>query len=140
MEGQAQTLALQSPRPVSSQGRGQGYTQRANCYYVQKAVGTLALEPTLNTMRPVTPEDYHSAQEPSKFEYESEGLEGHSMDSTGIHYTFGISSISCHVWLKGTKHSNSVNDINNDVITQMTSPHPKSYKRSVCSKINRYSN
>ena len=55
-------------------------------------------------------------------------------------YAFGISCISGHVWLKGAKHSNSANDINNDIITQMTSPHPKSYKRSVCSKINRYSN
>ena len=34
-------------------------------------------------MRPATPEDYHSAREPSKFEYESEGSEGPGTDSTG---------------------------------------------------------
>ena len=41
------------------------------------------MELTLNAMRPVTPEDYHSTWEPSEFEYKSEGLEGPSMDSTG---------------------------------------------------------
>ena len=73
VKGQARTLALESPRPVSSQGRGQGYTRRANCYYVQKAVGTPAPELTLNAMRPAIPEDYHSAQGPSEFKYKSEG-------------------------------------------------------------------
>ena len=73
VEGQAQTLALESPRPMSPQGRGQGYTRRANRYYAQKAVGTLATELTLNAMRLATLEDYHSAREPSEFEYESEG-------------------------------------------------------------------
>ena len=34
------------------------------------------MEPTLNAVRPATPEDYHSAREPSEFEYESEGSEG----------------------------------------------------------------
>ena len=34
-------------------------------------------------MRPATPEDYHSAQEPSEFKYESEGSEGPGTDSTG---------------------------------------------------------
>ena len=44
VEGWAWTLALEGPRPVSPQGRGQGYTQRADCYYVQKAVRAPALE------------------------------------------------------------------------------------------------
>ena len=56
---------------------------RADRYYVQKAVRALAPELTLNAMRPATPEDYHSAREPSEFEYESEGLEGPGTDSTG---------------------------------------------------------
>ena len=34
-------------------------------------------------MRLATPEDYHSAREPSEFEYESEGSEGPGTDSTG---------------------------------------------------------
>ena len=38
VEGRAWTLALEDPRPVSPQGRGRGYTQRADCYYAQKAV------------------------------------------------------------------------------------------------------
>ena len=83
VEGRARTLALESPRPVSPQGRGRGYTRRANRYYVQKAVGAPAIKPTLNVMRPVTSEDYHSAWEPSEFEYESEGSEGPGTDSMG---------------------------------------------------------
>ena len=83
VEGQAQTLALEGPRLVSPQGRGQGYTRRADCYYTQKAVGALTPEPTLNAMRLAILENYHSAREPSKFEYESEGSEGPSTDSTG---------------------------------------------------------
>ena len=86
-EDWARTLALESPRPVSPQGRGQGYTWRADHYYAQKAVGALAMEPTLNAMRPATPEDYHSTQEPSEFEYESEGSEGPGTDSTGYSST-----------------------------------------------------
>ena len=39
VEGQARTLAMESPRPMSPQGRGRGYTWRADCYYAQKAVG-----------------------------------------------------------------------------------------------------
>ena len=55
VEGQAGTEALESPRPMSPQGRGRGYTRRADRYYAQKAVGALAVELTLNTMRLVTP-------------------------------------------------------------------------------------
>ena len=69
VEGWAWTLALDNTRPPSPQGRGWGYTQRADCYYAQKAVGALAPEPTLNALRPATLEDYHSAWEPSEFEY-----------------------------------------------------------------------
>ena len=69
VEGWTRTLAREGPRPVSPQGRGRGYTQRTDRYYVQKAVGALAMEPTLNAMRPVTLEDYYSAREPSKFEF-----------------------------------------------------------------------
>ena len=61
---------------------------------MQKAVGGLALEPTLNAMRPATPEDYHSAQEPSEFKYKSEGLEGPGTDSTG--YSSMTTMISYH--------------------------------------------
>ena len=46
-------------------------------------VGAPAPEPTLNALRLGTPEDYHSAREPSEFEYESEGSEGPSTDFTG---------------------------------------------------------
>ena len=41
----------------------------------------------MNALRPATPEDYHSAWEPSKFEYESEGLDGPSTDSMGYSST-----------------------------------------------------
>ena len=92
VEGQAWTLGLESPRPISPQGRGRGYTWRADCYYVQKAVGALAIELTLNAMRLATPEDYHSIREPSEFEYKSEGLEGPSMDSTGYSSTATMTS------------------------------------------------
>ena len=43
-------------------------------------------------MRPATPEDYHSTQEPSKFKYESEGSEGPSTDSTGYSSTATVTS------------------------------------------------
>ena len=83
MEGRARTLALESPRPMSPQGRGRGYTQKADHYYAQKAVRLPAAELTLNAMRPATPNDYHFTREPSEFKYESEGSEGPSTDSTG---------------------------------------------------------
>ena len=92
VEGWAQILALESPRPMSPQGRGQGYTRRANRYYVQMAVGTPAPELTLNAMRPVTLEDYHSAWESSEFEYEREGSEGPGTDSTGYSSTTTMTS------------------------------------------------
>ena len=87
MENWAKSLALEAPRPVSPQGRGQGYARRADRYYAQKAVGAPAQEPTLNAMRPATLEDYHSTWEPSEFEYESEGSEGTGLDSMGYSST-----------------------------------------------------
>ena len=87
VENRAKSLALDTPRLVSPQGQGQGYTRRANCYYAQKAVGAPALELTLNAARPATPEDYHSVREPSEFKYESERLEGTGTDSTGYSST-----------------------------------------------------
>ena len=73
VEGWAWMLALENAKPPPPpQVRGQGYTRRADRYYAQKAVGALLPEPTLNALRPATPEDYHSAQEPSEFKYESE--------------------------------------------------------------------
>ena len=87
VEGRARTLALDSPRPVSPQGRGRGYTWRADRYYAQKAVRALAMELTLNAVRLATPEDYHSTWEPSEFKYESEGLEGPGTDSMGCSST-----------------------------------------------------
>ena len=106
VEGWARTLALEGPRPVSPQGRGRGYTQRADRYYVQKAVGAPAPEPTLNAMRPATPEGYHSTREPSKFKYESEGLEGPGTDSTG--YSSMTTMTSYHD-TDNTQHSDTKN-------------------------------
>ena len=106
VQNRAKSLALDTPRPVSPQGRGRGYTRRANRYYAQKTVGALALEPTLNAARPATPEDYHSAREPSEFEYESEGSEGTGTDSTGYSSTATATS---HHDMDGTQCSNTKN-------------------------------
>ena len=106
VENRAKSLALDTSRPVSPQGQGQGYTQRADRYYAQKAVGAPVLELTLNAARPATPEDYHSAREPSKFEYESEGLEGTGTDSTGYSSTATATS---HHDTDGTQCSNTKN-------------------------------
>ena len=106
MEGKAQSLALENAKTLTPQGRGQGYTRRANRYLAQKVAGGLALEPTLHTLRPATPEDYHSAQEPSEFEYESEGSEGSGTDSTGYSSTTTATS---HHNTDHTQHSNTKN-------------------------------
>ena len=55
-------------------------------------VGAPALEPVLHTLRPASTEDYHSAREPSEFEYESEGSEGSGTDSTGYSSTTTVMS------------------------------------------------
>ena len=68
--------------------------RRADHYYTQKAVGalSLSLELTLNALRLATLEDYHSAQEPSEFEYESKGWEGPGTDSMGYSSTTTVTS------------------------------------------------
>ena len=73
---------------------------------MQKAVRAPALEPTLNAMRLATPEDYHSAQEPSEFEYESEGSEGPGTDSTVFSST--TTTTSYHD-TDNTQHSDTKN-------------------------------
>ena len=60
----------------------------------------------LNAARPATPEDYHSAREPSKFEYESEGSEGTGTDSMGYSSTATATS---HHDTDGTQCSNTKN-------------------------------
>ena len=105
-ENRAKSLALDTSRLVLPQGRGQGYTRRADCYYAQKAVGAPALEPKLNAARPATPEDYHSAREPSEFEYESEGSEGTGTESTGYS---SMATATSHHDIDGTQHSNTKN-------------------------------
>ena len=57
-------------------------------------------------MRPATPEDYHSTQEPSEFEYESEGLEGTGMDSTGYS---SMATATSHHDTDGTQQSDTRN-------------------------------
>ena len=106
VENRAKSLALDTSRPVSPQGRGRGYTRRADRYYAQKAVGDPALEPTLNAARPATLEDYHSAREPSELEYKSEGSEGTGTDSTGYSSTATATS---HHDTDGTQCSNTKN-------------------------------
>ena len=64
-------------------GRGRAYTRRADWYLAQKVARSLALEPSLHPLRPATPEDYHSAREPSEFDDGSEESEGSGTDSTG---------------------------------------------------------
>ena len=72
IEGKARTLAIENAKVPVPQARGWGYTRRADQYFAQKGVRTPTLEPTLHALRLVSPEDYHSAQEPSEAEYESE--------------------------------------------------------------------
>ena len=87
MEGKAWTLAFENAKAPVPQARGQGYTRRADRYFVQKAVGTPTPEPTLHALRPASLEDYHSAWELSEAEYESEESEGSGTDSTGYSST-----------------------------------------------------
>ena len=87
MEGKARMLALENAKTPTPMGRGQAYTRRADRYLAQKVAGSLALEPSLHLLRPATPEDYHSAREPSEFDDGSEELEGSGTDSTGYSST-----------------------------------------------------
>ena len=87
MEGKAWTLALENAKSPTPMGRGRAYTRRVDWYLAQKVARTPVLEPSLHPLRSATPEDYHSAQEPSEFEDGSEKLEGSSTDSTGYSLT-----------------------------------------------------
>ena len=87
VEGRARNLAIENAKAPVPQARGQGYTRRADRYFAQKVVEAPALEPTLHALRPASPEDYHSAWEPSEADYESEESEGSGMDSTGYSST-----------------------------------------------------
>ena len=87
IEGKARTLALENARTLTPMGRGRAHTRRADRYLVQKVAGGPALEPSLHPLRPATPEDYHSAREPSEFEDGSEESEGSGTDSTGYSST-----------------------------------------------------
>ena len=82
MKGKVRTLALENAKTLTPMGRGRAYTRRADWYLAQKVAGSLALEPSLHLLRPATPEDYHSAEEPSEFEDGSEESEGSGTDST----------------------------------------------------------
>ena len=106
VEGRAWSLAIKNAKTLVPQGRGQGYTRRPDHYFAQKAVGGSAQEPTLHVLRPATPEDYHSAQEPSELEYKSEELEGSGTDSTGYSSTTTVAS---HHDTDHTQHSNTKN-------------------------------
>ena len=94
VEGKAQTLALENAKTPTPMGRGRAYTRRADWYLAQKVAGSPTLEPSLHPLRPATPEDYHSAQQPSEFDDGSEESEGSGTDSTG--YSSTITMMSHH--------------------------------------------
>ena len=87
VEGKARMFTLENAKTPTPMGRGQAYTRRADWYLAQKVTRNPALEPSLHPLRPATPEDYHSAQEPSEFEDRSEESEGSGTDSTGYSST-----------------------------------------------------
>ena len=87
VEDKAWMLALENAKTLTPMGRSQAYTRRADHYLAQKVAGGPALEPSLHPLRPATPEDYHSAQEPSEFKDGSEGSEGSGTNSTGYSST-----------------------------------------------------
>ena len=69
IEGRARNLAIENAKVLVPQARGQGYTRRADRHFAQKAVRAPAPEPTLHALRLASPEDYHSAREPSEADY-----------------------------------------------------------------------
>ena len=87
MESKAQMLALENAKTPTPMGRGRAYTRRADQYLAQKVARSPTLEPSLHPLRSASPEDYHSAREPSEFEDGSEELEGSGTDSTGYSST-----------------------------------------------------
>ena len=94
VEGKARMLALENAKTLTPMGRGQTYTRRADQYLTQKVARSLASEPSLHPLRPATPEDYHSAREPSEFDDGSEESEGSGTDSTG--YSSTTTTMSHH--------------------------------------------
>ena len=87
VEGKAQMFALKNAKTPTPMGRDWAYTRRADWYLAQKVARSPALGPSLHPLRSATPEDYHSAQEPSEFEDGSEESEGSGTDSTGYSST-----------------------------------------------------
>ena len=64
-------VAIDKNKPPVPQSRGRGYTHQADHYFAQKFARAAAPEPTLHTIRPASPEDYHSARGPSECEYKN---------------------------------------------------------------------
>ena len=54
VEGKAWSLAIENAKTPTPQGRGWGYTRRADHYLAQRVARGLALEPTLHVLRPAT--------------------------------------------------------------------------------------
>ena len=106
VEGRARNLAIENAKALVHQATGWGYTRRADQYFAQKTVGVPAPEPTLHALRLASPEDYHSAQEPSEADYESKESEGSRMDSMGYSSTTTATS---HHDTDHTQHSNTKN-------------------------------
>ena len=98
MDGKSLVISHREYLDSGTPGKGPGYMRRADHYFAQKAVGGLAQGPTLHTLRPATPENYHSAREPSEFEYESEGSEGSGTDSTGYSSTTTAYTVYIIYW------------------------------------------
>ena len=106
IEGRARNLAIENAKVLVPQARGQGYTRRADRHFAQKAVRAPAPEPTLHALRLASPEDYHSAREPSEADYYSKESEGSGTDSTGYSSTTMATS---HHDTDHTQHSNTKN-------------------------------
>ena len=62
------------PEPVAPKGRGRGTICRSDKSQAKKLLKQQQQQPALPVMatRPVSPDSYHSAREPSDFEYESD--------------------------------------------------------------------
>ena len=62
------------PEPVTPKGRGRGAVRRSDKSQAKKLLKQQQQQPALPVMaaRPGSPDDYHSAREPSDFEYESD--------------------------------------------------------------------
>ena len=62
------------PEPIAPKGRGRGMIHRSDKSQAKKLLKQQQQQPALPVMaaRPASPDDYHSAREPSDFEYESD--------------------------------------------------------------------